>query len=285
MLDSCMARRGSLAGRFAGPLLALSALCLWGCPQMLSDDFLVVIGSDAGLESPAIGGPPTAGAAGAGSAGTGSAGTGSAGTGSAGAGPVQNSAGASGAGGSTVTLRSVKQTLKPVLDRNLTGNYRSDDAYGDNSCVFADPDGTICIGDSSNANSSYRGFLTFDLSSLPSQAQEVSVAELSLSIDSIRNSPFAVLGTLVAEHVSFSSINLTAFDSAALGSAINVSSSATVNSTLSVDVLPFIQADLPARGRSQIRFRFSVATNSDNVGDLIEVLWSTPELDVTYLIP
>jgi hypothetical protein len=381
MLDSWMARRRSWAGRFPwGPLLALSASCLWGCPQLLSDDFLVLTGPE-GDQNPAVNGGGTGGSAGAGSAGAGPQPQNTAGAG--GGAPVSTpgiptvlsvspSNGASGVpadqtvtvtfsepmdtakveqaysssdlpasavgfswsadntvlqikpqqpltlasgaspdttqaqryafeigtgavdldgealarfSSSFTTLRQFVQTLTPVLDRNLSGNYRSDNTYGDNSCVFADPDGTICIGDSSNDNSAYRGFLTFDLSLLPAPAKGVSAAALSMSVDSIRNSPFAALGSLVAEHVSFSTINLAAFDAVALGSAVTMSSSATVNSTVSADVASFVKDDLPARGRSQLRLRFSNSTNSDGVGDLIEVLWDTPELDVTYLIP
>jgi hypothetical protein len=291
-----MVPRRSLTSRFpAGPLLALSALCLWGCPQLLSDDFLVLANpedeqnpstlADAGTGGAAGAGSAGAGSAGAGNGAAGNAGVGNAGAGSAGAGSTQNTAGASGAGGSSTTLHASKQTLKPVLDRNLTGNFRSDNVYGDNSCEFADPDATICIGDSSNSNSNYRGFLTFDLSGLPAETQEVSAAQLSMSIDSIRGDPFGALGTLVVERVSFSTINLDALEQAALDPAVNVSSSATVNSTLSADVLSLVQDDALARGRNQLRLRFSANTNSDNAGDLIEVLSKTPVLDVTVLIP
>jgi hypothetical protein len=60
------------------------------------------------------------------------------------------------------TLRALTQTLVAIQDRSLTGNYRSDDVYGNNSCEEPDPAFTTCIGDSSNANSAYRGFVTFD---------------------------------------------------------------------------------------------------------------------------
>ena len=229
-----------------------------------------------------------AGSAGAGSNSQNSAGAGGAAAGGGGAGgssDAGSTGNSAGAGGSSTTLRPFQQTLKPLQDRNLTGDFRSDNVYGDNSCAFDDPDLTICIGDSSNSNSIYRGFLTFDLSSLPAETQGVSAAELSMSIDSIRGDPFTALGTLVAERVSFSTINLDALQAAALGPAINVSSSATVNSTLSADVLSLVEDDVLARGRSQIRFRFSIQTNSDNAGDLIEVLWKTLSLDVTVLIP
>jgi hypothetical protein len=41
--------------------------------------------------------------------------------------------------------------------------------YGDNSCQESDPDHATCVGDSSNGNSIYRGFVTFDLSGLPAE--------------------------------------------------------------------------------------------------------------------
>jgi len=182
------------------------------------------------------------------------------------------------------TLRQISQTLNALQDRSLTGNWRSDDVYGNNSCQELDST-TTCIGDSSNANSTYRGFVTFDLSGLPAQIQELSAAQLSMSVDTIRGSPFAVLGSLVAEHVSFASISLDAFEAPALGSVINVSSAATAGTQLSIDVLAAVTDDLPARAHNQFRFRFSTTTNSDDAGDLIEVLWTTETLAVTYLTP
>lgn len=184
------------------------------------------------------------------------------------------------------TLRAVTQTLSAVQDRTLTGNWRSDDVYGDNSCTQVGST-TTCVGDSSNDNSTYRGFVTFDLSALPAQTQAVLTAQLGTSVDNMRGSPFADLGSLVVEHVSFDSISLDAFNSAALGSAISLSSSATlgVGAQLGFDVLSPVQGDLPALGRSQFRFRFTAATNSDGSGDLIEVLWTTEKLTLTCLIP
>lgn len=144
---------------------------------------------------------------------------------------------------------------------------------------------TTCIGDSSNGDSTYRGFVTFDLSGLPDQLQELSAAQLSMIIHTIRGTPFTALGTLVAEHVRFDSISLAAFESAALGPAIDVSSSATTGAQLIVDVHSPVQDDLPARGRSQFRFRFTTLTDSNGAGDLIETDWPTEQLAVTYLIP
>jgi hypothetical protein len=185
---------------------------------------------------------------------------------------------------SFTTLRAISQTLDALQDRSLTGNYRSDNVYGNNSCQELDST-TTCIGDSSNGNSTYRGFVTFDLSALPAQIQALSAAQLSMSIDTIRGTPFATLGNLLADHVRFDSIDLEAFQSGALGSAITVSSSATAGSQLSLDVLTPVQSDLAARGHSQFRFHFGTDTDSNDAGDLIEVLSTTEELAVTYLVP
>jgi len=185
---------------------------------------------------------------------------------------------------SFTTLRQITQTLFAVQDRTLTGNYRSDDVYGNNSCT-QDGSETTCIGDSSNANSTYRGFVTFDLSGLPVQIPELAGARLSMLIHTIRGAPFTALGSLVAERVSFDSISMTAFDSAALGPAIPVTSSATTGTQLSIDVLASVQDDMPGRERSQFRFRFTTLTDSNDAGDLIE--WDSPseKLELTYLTP
>jgi Big-like domain-containing protein len=185
---------------------------------------------------------------------------------------------------SFTTIREISRTLVALQDRSLTGNYRSDDVYGNNSCQELDST-TTCIGDSSNGNSTYRGFVTFDLSGLPAQTQALSAAQLSLSIDTIRGTPFDALGNLVADHVSFDSIDLDAFQSGPLGSAINVSSSAAAGAQLSIDVLSPVQGDLAARGRSQFRFRFTTDTDSNDAGDLIEVLSTTEQLAITFLLP
>jgi hypothetical protein len=182
------------------------------------------------------------------------------------------------------TLRGIPQTLTAVQNRTLTGNYRSDDVYGDNSCVQAGST-TTCVGDSSNANSTYRGFVTFDLSGLPAETQGLSSAQLTMSVDNIHGSPSSGLGNLLAEHVSFDSISLDAFQAAPLGSAIPVSGSYSVSAQLSADLLSSVQGDLAARGYSQFRFRFSIATNTNGAGDLIEVTWDTEQLAVTCLVP
>jgi hypothetical protein len=50
-------------------------------------------------------------------------------------------------------------------------------------------------------------------------------------------------------------------------------------------VLSAVQGDLSARGQSQFRFRFSTGTNSDGVGDMVQLQSPSEHLDVTYLIP
>ena len=182
------------------------------------------------------------------------------------------------------TAREITETLDAQQDRTLTGNYRSDDVYGDNSCQFADST-TTCIGDSSNDNTTYRGFITFDLGPLPAQIQELSAARLGMLVDDVRFTPFPDLGDLVADRVTFDTIDLAAFTSPALGSAIFISSSAGVGAALSADVLSSVQADLEAGTRSQFRLRFSTDTDADATGDLVQVLSTTEELRLTYLIP
>jgi len=391
MLDSWMPpRRRSLGSRScSGPLLALWASCLWGCPQLLSDDFGTLGGSpDLSEDPPVLDSNGTGGTSGSsGSSGTGgssgSAGTAGSSSGSGGTGgtpvsvvgapsvvsvfPNDDASGVAAdavvtvtfsepmdigsvqdaysstdlpassvtftwSAGDTVlqiapnqpltlaagtdpgavtprsysfeisaaaqdpagdalprfsssftTLRRITQTLLALEDRTLTGNWRSDDIRGNNSCEELESTAyTTCIGDSSNDNAIYRGFVTFDL---PAQIQDVTAAQLGMEIHTIRGTPFAALGTLLAERVSFDSINLIAFDSAALGSPINVSTSASEGAQLSVSVLSSVQDDLAVRQRSQFRFRFSDLTDSNLAGDLIETSSNTQTLELTYLTP
>jgi hypothetical protein len=184
---------------------------------------------------------------------------------------------------SFTTLRQISQTLAAVQDRTLTGNWRSDDVFGTNDCAVTNS--VACIGDSSNGNSTYRGFLTFELGSLPTGALQVSAAQLRLSVDTIVGSPFPTLGTLGVEHVRYESIGLSAFNAAPFGGFIDISTSAGQGDPLSADVSSALAQDLAERERSQFRFRFTTASDQDGTADMVEVLCGTAQLAVTYRLP
>ncbi|MEO8184487.1 MAG: Ig-like domain-containing protein [Deltaproteobacteria bacterium] len=184
---------------------------------------------------------------------------------------------------SFTTLREIQATLSALSNRTLTGNWRSDNVFGTNDC--AQNTNVACVGDSSNGNSTYRGFVTFDLSSLPAAIQDVSAAELRMSIDNILAAPFTTLGTLGVEHVSFDVIDLTAFSAAALGSFIGITDSAAGGDVLRADVLEAARQDVAERERSQYRLRFTVNSDNDGNADMVELNCSSERLVLTYLLP
>jgi hypothetical protein len=177
-------------------------------------------------------------------------------------------------------VREITQTLDPILDRGLTGNYREDDSYGTGECE--EQDTAVCVGDSSSGNSAYRGFLSFDLSAIPSAALDATAASLSLLITSEVGGPFTTLGSLGVERVSFDSIGLTVFSASPLGALEPVTNQ---DDELSADVLAAVRTDFPGRARSQFRVRFSTASDLDGSADFIASEWTTVELQITYLIP
>src|SRR4029079_7283928 len=83
--------RSSLGNRsWSAPLLAAGASCLWGCPQLLSDEWLVGTGSDPSDPDPSVltgGSAGAAGSAGAPPVANGGAGAGGTGAGETGAPP------------------------------------------------------------------------------------------------------------------------------------------------------------------------------------------------------
>jgi len=176
--------------------------------------------------------------------------------------------------------REITQTLEAVRDRSLTGNWREDNTYGTGECEQQDT--AVCVGDSSSGNSAYRGFVTFNLSTLPAGVTDATAASLRLLVTSEVGGPFSTLGNLGAERVSFGSIDLAAFGAAPLGALAPLSDQ---NGSLSADVLAAVRADLPGHARSQFRVRFATGSDLDGTADLIASEWTTQTLQITYLIP
>jgi hypothetical protein len=188
------------------------------------------------------------------------------------------------------TLRSIRDLRGPVLDRSLTGNFRSDDTYGSGECTRELQ--AVCAGDSGDGdNPSYRGFLTFDLSDLPPALRSVTAARVRLTVTSVvPGSPLDVLGTLGIEHVRFANIDLTAFGAAPLGPLLPLATAVSDGSVLEADVLDAVQDDLATGPASQelltqYRLRFSLDSDLDGQADLIASDWDTQELQLDYLLP
>ena len=54
---------------------------------------------------------------------------------------------------------------------------------------------------------------------------------------------------------------------------------------VAADAVVSVEADLAERGLSQFRLRFSTDTDSDDTGDRVQVLSTTEQLTLTYLVP
>ncbi|HTV24491.1 MAG TPA: Ig-like domain-containing protein [Polyangiaceae bacterium] len=180
------------------------------------------------------------------------------------------------------SVRRISQSLAPIGDSGLTGNFRSDGSVGDGNC--APSSGFVCVGDSGfAANAEYRGFLTFDASSV-AEPVAVLAAELRVALGPLTGNPFADLGSLLVEATRFAAIDATAFAAVAAGSLGELRPTPGDESTLSSEVAPALLG--PALdGRVQLRLRFASATDRDGTSDHILARSSTLSMRVDYLTP
>jgi hypothetical protein len=186
-------------------------------------------------------------------------------------------------------LRQVVFTAFAVEDRELSGNFRSNDTYGAGSCAF-DED-SMCVGDVrvDGESEQYRGFISFELPAVPGVPLELR-ADLGLEIASTSGNPFAGLGELLLEQVRFDAIGLEAFSAEPLSSLGGIAGAG--GTFISADVTAAVLSDLtsdetPEAGArlSQFRLRFEDATDGDRTSDAIVSAVDTIALDVTYLLP
>lgn len=187
---------------------------------------------------------------------------------------------------SFAVARSITQTLTVVQDRDLTGNWRSDNSYGIVECERGDT--TICVGDGAltgESDPAYKALMTFELTSLPSEVIRLTAAQLSLVVSNVLGTPFADLGTLHIEHVEFSSIGDAAFADPALSAQRLMSTGAALGDRVSVGVLADVLSDWDTRSHSQYRLAFETPSNEDDAPDQLVCSWNTAQLDVTYWLP
>jgi len=179
-------------------------------------------------------------------------------------------------------LRQISASLPAVQDRNLTGSWRSDDTYGLNQC--ARDQITVCAGDS-GSNDQYKGFISFDLSTLPAGIVGVSAATLKLTVSARPGNPFNGLGALLLEHASFASIGPQAFDAAALANIGTIATRANAGAAITADVRSAVTADLGNSPLSQFRLHFETQSDDDDNSDTVISAWDTQSVDLTYLVP
>lgn len=180
-------------------------------------------------------------------------------------------------------VRGLTQVISASVDRNLSGNWRSDDSYGVEVCE--EIDATICVGDSlAEGSPTYRGFASFDLSSLPTERLAIGSASLSLVVAASYNLPFLALGALRLEHVRFDGIGMASFEQDARATIGTLATQGNVGDTLSADVSSAVRADSAER-RSQFRLRFERDRTHDGLPNVVLFDLADTRLSVTSLLP
>jgi hypothetical protein len=141
----------------------------------------------------------------------------------------------------------------------------------------------IWIGDNA-VNSTYRSYISFDLSPLPSGI-EIASAQFSARQLAPEGLPYGSLGAVMTHHVSFASLNDLA-NLPAISLPGTYSEDGTSESK-SIDVTPQVADDIANRtarnSRSQYRLQIDVATNNNGVTDKAVFAKGTFEMNVVYL--
>jgi hypothetical protein len=139
-----------------------------------------------------------------------------------------------------------------------------------------------------------RGFMSYDISALPAGIVTLESATISTHIAGIYGDPFGLLGNMLIQSVSYTSINSTTFDQAPLhdlGTFIAATGNNASNDPVSKDVLPALGDDYANRAArnnsSQYRLLFSAAPNANGTADAAWVSSSAAsnQLVVKYLYP
>lgn len=185
---------------------------------------------------------------------------------------------------SFTTARAISRSIFAVMNRDFTGNWRSDGSYGLADCERGDT--TVCAGDSPVADeAAYRGFITFDLRQLPTAVLGFTAAELSCKIALVYGTPFTSLGTLSIERVAFDIIGDAAFSATAFPERQTRTTPLFIGDVLSVDALAAVQADWPGYAYNQYRLAFAKATDGNADADQIGCDAATVKLALTYWLP
>jgi hypothetical protein len=138
--------------------------------------------------------------------------------------------------------------------------------------TVATPQSTLLVGElvlpPPTPEQGIRGFLSFDLSSIPSGAPVVS-ATLRVQQNQVSGDPYTALGPLLLDQVVYGTVlDAGAYDrSFPTNQAFAMLATDTTLGPKETDVTVAVQDDLAApRTRSQFRLRFAIDTNGDGLG-------------------
>jgi hypothetical protein len=172
------------------------------------------------------------------------------------------------------TARELSRALPQIPE--LMG-YAIDSDNPRASAVAADP----AVGDALDRRES--GFISFDLSVLPSDTRAVTSATLTAKQYQVTGDPYQ-MGSMMLEQVSFSAAQLVLTTPTKTSFGVLFADAATETAT--IDVTSAVQALLAeddSAGVLQFRFAFERASNPNGVTDEVRLL--PVKLDVSYLAP
>jgi pSer/pThr/pTyr-binding forkhead associated (FHA) protein len=184
---------------------------------------------------------------------------------------------------SDVTTTLIGQAALDGFRANNGGGNNGVDIRAGNGTFFGSPSTELVV----------RGFMSFDLSGIPSGATINSI-ELSFYQVSVTGAPYAKLGNLLLKHVDYGSsldsvdYDLPAFHSAILAPHTGAGEWYTITSTTIAD---WIEQNLTL-GRTRLQFRLQFSTETDGDGDQDTVSFESadnslgtgnvPQIVITY---
>lgn len=197
---------------------------------------------------------------------------------------------------SFTTFRELTRTIEssPTLD----GDIRSDGVVNNSNCP------TICVGDSGAVdNAQYKGFVSFELSSLETEGlsvpDRITSATLRVFQNEIVGFPYTDLlqanKHLLAAHVDYGALlNANDFNAPILHDLGDLSTDTSIGYKENAHALEAVRDDWTNRtarkNRSQFMLYFPKATDGDGVADVAHFNSSAdashhPELEVKFLVP
>lgn len=178
----------------------------------------------------------------------------------------------------TATFYTARELSRALPQIPTLMGYAIDSENPRASAVAADP----AVGDALDQSES--GFISFDLSVLPSDIRAVTSATLTARQYQVTGDPYQ-MGSMMLEQISFSAAQAVLTTPAKTSFGVLFADAATETAT--IDVTSAVQTLLAEGGDSaglvQFRFAFERASNPNGVTDEVRLL--PVKLDVSYLAP